>query len=318
MKKIYISPSNQTANIYADGIHNEGAVMENIARLLVDRLFRYDVTPILDTAKSIEDRLKEANALKVDYYLILHTNAFNRSEGRGCETYYQVGVDNTATVNRLSKEFATKVNDEISAITTSALNAGDRGIKPWQQGDGRDWLEELRENNNPAAYCEIEYHDTQIGSAWILANPNQIADALCRAVVNQMQLTLKVVVPPPVNTYTVKYGDTLSAIAFRFRTTVWALANFNGIKNPNLILVGQIIKLPEGATVIIPASTWGIGNTVRIKLSAENYVTGQKIPLFYKGLRKYTIQELFPRDNPNRALLKETLSWVYLSDVNKT
>ena len=165
--------------------------MENVARLLVDRLSRYDVTPILDPAKSIEDRLKEANALKVDYYLVLHTNAYNKSEGRGCETYYQTGVDNSDMVNRLSKEFATKVNDEISAITSSNPSAGDRGIKPWRQADGRDYLWEARENNAPTAYTEIEYHDTQIGCTWIISHPNEIADALCRAVVNQMGLLLK-------------------------------------------------------------------------------------------------------------------------------
>lgn len=42
---------------------------------------------------------------------------------------------------------------------------------------------------------------------------------------------------------TVKRGDTLSAIAKRYNTTVKALAEANGIKNPNLIQVGQYIKI---------------------------------------------------------------------------
>jgi LysM repeat protein len=46
-------------------------------------------------------------------------------------------------------------------------------------------------------------------------------------------------------TYTVKKGDTLSAIAKRYGTTVDALLKANpNIKNPNLIKVGQVIVIP--------------------------------------------------------------------------
>lgn len=44
-------------------------------------------------------------------------------------------------------------------------------------------------------------------------------------------------------TYTVKRGDTLSAIAKKNGTTVSALAKLNNIKNVNLIYVGQVLKL---------------------------------------------------------------------------
>lgn len=48
-------------------------------------------------------------------------------------------------------------------------------------------------------------------------------------------------------TYTVRWGDTLSAIAQKHRTTVAALVELNHIKNPNLILVGQRLRIPVGA-----------------------------------------------------------------------
>lgn len=44
-------------------------------------------------------------------------------------------------------------------------------------------------------------------------------------------------------TYTVKKGDTLSSIASRYKTTYQEIAENNGIKNPNLIIVGQKLKI---------------------------------------------------------------------------
>ena len=50
--------------------------------------------------------------------------------------------------------------------------------------------------------------------------------------------------------YTVKRGDTLSAIAIKYGTTVANLVKLNGIKNPNLIEVGQkiVVKATPTAT----------------------------------------------------------------------
>lgn len=46
-----------------------------------------------------------------------------------------------------------------------------------------------------------------------------------------------------VSTYTIKKGDTLSAIATKYKTTVAKLVSLNGIKDANKIYVGQKIKL---------------------------------------------------------------------------
>ena len=50
------------------------------------------------------------------------------------------------------------------------------------------------------------------------------------------------------NTYTVKSGDTLSQIAARFNTTTSALASTNHISNPNLIEVGQQLRIKNSAS----------------------------------------------------------------------
>lgn len=46
-------------------------------------------------------------------------------------------------------------------------------------------------------------------------------------------------------TYVVKKGDTLTAIAQLHDTTVRDLVSLNGIKNPNIIRVGQVLNIPE-------------------------------------------------------------------------
>jgi len=44
---------------------------------------------------------------------------------------------------------------------------------------------------------------------------------------------------PTPKLYVVQRGDTLSAIAVRFGTTIWTLTQANGLWNPNYIYVGQ-------------------------------------------------------------------------------
>jgi LysM repeat protein len=44
--------------------------------------------------------------------------------------------------------------------------------------------------------------------------------------------------------YVVKKGDTLSGIANKYGTTYQELAKYNNISNPNIISVGQVIKIP--------------------------------------------------------------------------
>lgn len=62
---------------------------------------------------------------------------------------------------------------------------------------------------------------------------------------------------PAQATYTVRSGDTLSSIAARFGTSYQALASLNGIANPNLIYVGQVLRVNGSA------STGSVYYTVR-------------------------------------------------------
>src|SRR5689334_5222221 len=47
-------------------------------------------------------------------------------------------------------------------------------------------------------------------------------------------------------TYTVQAGDNLFRISLRFGVTVAAMQQANGIANPMLIYVGQVLQIPAG------------------------------------------------------------------------
>ena len=61
-------------------------------------------------------------------------------------------------------------------------------------------------------------------------------------------------------TYKVVWGDTLSAIALRYNTTVAELVRLNNIKNPDYIVVGQVL-IVKGDPATIKKTT---GSKVRI------------------------------------------------------
>lgn len=78
--------------------------------------------------------------------------------------------------------------------------------------------------------------------------------------------------------YVVKSGDTLSRIAAKYGTTYQKLAAYNGITNPNVISVGQKIKIPgtggksvEAVAKEVIAGKWGNGPTRKTKLEAAGY-----------------------------------------------
>lgn len=68
--------------------------------------------------------------------------------------------------------------------------------------------------------------------------------------------------------YTVVAGDTLSKIAAKYGTTYQKLAEYNGISNPNVISVGQKIKIPastSGSSTSSAGTAHKVGDIVQFK-----------------------------------------------------
>lgn len=84
-------------------------------------------------------------------------------------------------------------------------------------------------------------------------------------------------------TYQIKKGDTLSAIANQFGTSVDAIASANGIANPNKIYAGNTLTIPDGsgasaggATSMSASSSGGSG--------APTYTQSQSVTDAYNQL----------------------------------
>ena len=80
--------------------------------------------------------------------------------------------------------------------------------------------------------------------------------------------------------YTVRAGDTLASIAYRYGTTAWTIAAANGLANPNRIYPGQTLRIPAGGAVpvLAPAQPTPSGRRIVVDLSDQRmyvYQNGQ-------------------------------------------
>lgn len=90
--------------------------------------------------------------------------------------------------------------------------------------------------------------------------------------------------------YTVQKGDTLGKIATKYNVSVSAIVMMNNIVNPNLITVGQLLKIPSNG--IPEKTTFKEGDIVHL-LPNATYWNGKTIPnwvrkstLYYRGSNK--------------------------------
>ena len=116
--------------------------------------------------------------------------------------------------------------------------------------------------------------------------------------------------------YIVVKGDTLSAIARKFNTTVSALVEQNGIKNPNLIKVGQKITLPGGEPTKEETKTWkGKVTTKNLPLNVRK--TSSPNSAIIGTLPKGSVHEFQGRTVNGMIKLANRDGWCSASYINK-
>ncbi|MFN8377755.1 MAG: LysM peptidoglycan-binding domain-containing protein [Anaerolineae bacterium] len=113
--------------------------------------------------------------------------------------------------------------------------------------------------------------------------------------------------PPPTGQtiHVVQYGETLSSIARKYGTTTTAIAQANGIVNPNLIYVGQRLIIPTGGTVPPPTAVPGQptavppnpGNT-GFELGGQTFSFGHPNEMNQAGMRWAKVQVRYNLGDP--------------------
>ena len=113
--------------------------------------------------------------------------------------------------------------------------------------------------------------------------------------------------------YTVKRGDTLSEIANEYGVTVSEIAGINGINNPNLIYIGQVLTIPAQKT----SNTNNSGN-----IGSRRYVVKRGDTLSEIALRyRTTVNQIASQNriaNPNLIYVGQILTIASNTNTNNT
>ena len=161
--KIYISPSNQVGNIYATGNTNEKEQCHKIAKACVDALVENGFQVMCTYNDDMYKRVEESNAFDADIHIAIHTNATAK---------HNVTGGSQVLLYSISGEREKAGNAVLSRLSpiTPGKSAERLVLKP-------DFYE-VRATKGLALYCECEFHDTQLGSDFIINNTDRIGEAI--------------------------------------------------------------------------------------------------------------------------------------------
>ena len=168
--KVYLSPSDQGANVYAAGNTNEATQCRAIALALADALERCGMEAAANLTASMQERVAESNRWGADLHLCLHTNAFDgQVMGTRIFSYDLQGEGYRA---------AKAIFAHLAPITPGTSE----NIKAYPA------LFEVRASAAPCVYVETEFHDVPEGALWITAHTLQIAEAICKGLCDYFAL----------------------------------------------------------------------------------------------------------------------------------
>ena len=166
-KKIYISPSNQEANLYATGGTNEKEQCHKIARACYNYLKTKGFNVKCTYNDNMYERVKESNLFGADVHLAIHTNAtakHNVTGGTQILLYSLAGE---------RKKVGEAVLNRLAPITPG--KSAEKLIE-------KPSFYEVNSAKSITVYCECEFHDTKEGSEFIIKNTKIIGEAIAKGI----------------------------------------------------------------------------------------------------------------------------------------
>ena len=162
MAKVYLSPSNQTANTYSYGNTTEAVQCGRIAEACKIALERSGVLVMVGQYDTMENRCKASDAFGADIHVPIHTNAFDgKVMGTRIFSYDKKGK---------GWQYANKVFDVLAPVTPGKSE----NVKPAPQ------LYEVKKPKAPTVYIECEFHDSVDGAKWIIEHTVDIGEAIAK------------------------------------------------------------------------------------------------------------------------------------------
>ena len=165
-KKIYLSPSDQTANKYAASNSNEEKVCEQIADACEAALKRCGFEVKNNKTSSMENRVKESDAWGADLHVPIHTNAFN-AKTTGTRIFCW---DATGAGYKASKA----VFDVLAPLTPGTS----------ESVSVNKTLYEIKKPKASSVYVEVDFHDVSSVAKWLINNTKVIGETIAKGICN--------------------------------------------------------------------------------------------------------------------------------------
>ena len=283
MLKITLDPGhgeNENKGVLAD--YYEGKRMFRLAEYLKTELEKYGAQVEMTKNRVSDDPTLSARgnaAIKnsSSVFLSLHSNAASSEKACGVSSFYSVKLPE-------SRELLTRLVDRVTAVMAEQTGVTyKRGVmtRTYENGGRQyDYYGVIRNSvGGDVRYSfiiEHGFHTNERECAFLLDDGNlkKIARAEAEVFAEYFSLTKEEDTKEKdtkeeASVYTVQKGDTLTKIASLHGVGVSALAEYNEIENPNLIVVGQKIRIPENED-----NTVTVGDVVRLKDGVTTYFPG--------------------------------------------
>ena len=174
MIKIYLSPSDQTDNIYACGGTNEAEQCRKIANVCEAALKRCGFDVKNGQSGSYIDRTNESNSWDADLHIAIHSNASNGAVTGTRMFYYNYGGE--------SYKACKAIFDVLAPLTP--------GMSDNMQMN-QD-LYEMYGTKCASVYVETDFHDNISESKWIVSHTAEIGETIAKGVCNFYGTTYKI------------------------------------------------------------------------------------------------------------------------------
>lgn len=217
MAKVYLSPSNQTANTYSCGNTTEAVQCGRIAEACKIALERSGVEVKVGHYDTMANRCKASNDFKADIHVPIHTNAFDEKPG-------QPEVMGTRIFSYDTKGKGWQYANEVFKVLAPLTPGKSENVKPAPH------LYEVKNPKAPTVYIECEFHDNLEGAKWIIEHTVDIGEAIAKGLCNALGVKFVPVKSPATGEDTVSRAEYEALMAELEKERAFRKLIFNAVE----------------------------------------------------------------------------------------